>query len=159
MPLPAGLVAAVAGSLVAQGRDERRSGAGTLAVTASVAGDVVGYGLGRAGQRALPRSAGAAGSAYTPARRARVAGLLDRYDVADHAAQPHAGVGLEFGGQPAGRHRPLSAWSASWRWPSSAACCWTSAYLGLGYGRGRRSGSGHALPCRTWPGCWWRWPC
>ena len=46
LPLPAGLLAAVTGSLAAQGKLDWLW-AGTLAITASVLGDAVGYGLGR----------------------------------------------------------------------------------------------------------------
>jgi membrane protein DedA with SNARE-associated domain len=69
---PDGLVAAAAGALVSQGK-LNGSWAGMLAVTASVAGDVLGYGLGRwAGEPFLARWGRWLGA--TPTRRARVAG-------------------------------------------------------------------------------------
>jgi membrane protein DedA with SNARE-associated domain len=133
VPLPAGLVAAMAGSLVAQGQMSGL-GAGALAVTASVVGDVVGYGLGRmASEPFLQRWGRWIG--YTPARRARVASLIDRYDVPTMllsrtlVSSLSSVVNLLAG---MGRHGLV-------RFVVLAVVgrlLWTSAYLGLGYGVG-----------------------
>jgi len=133
VPLPAGLVAAAAGALVAQGK---LSGAwaGTLAVTASVAGDVLGYGLGRwAGEPFLARWGRWLGA--TPARRARVAGQMQRYDLATVlltrtlVSSLSAVVNLLAGVSrcPLGRFVALAC---------IGRLLWTSAYLGLGYAVG-----------------------
>jgi membrane-associated protein len=77
LPLPDGLATIVAGSLAAQGRMKWRWAA-TIAVTASVLGDVVGYGVGRMlSGAALERHGRWFG--YTAARRARVETLFDQW--------------------------------------------------------------------------------
>lgn len=77
LPLPGGLAMIVAGSLAAQ---ERMSWiwAGGIALIASVVGDVIGYGIGRAlGQDFLNKRGYWIG--YTPARRARFQALFERW--------------------------------------------------------------------------------
>jgi membrane-associated protein len=133
VPLPAGLVAAMAGSLVAQGQMSGL-GAGALAVTASVLGDLAGYGLGRlASEPFLERWGRWIG--YTPARRARVARLIDRYDVPTIlltrtlVSSLSSVVNLLAG---MSRRSPV-------RFVVLAVVgrlLWTSAYLGLGYAVG-----------------------
>jgi len=79
LPLPTGLSAVLAGSLVAQAQMSWLS-AGTVGVTALVLGDVVDYGLGRVlGLEFLERRGRWLG--YTPARRDRVGRLFDRWGV------------------------------------------------------------------------------
>ncbi|HLD13454.1 MAG TPA: hypothetical protein VJB18_01925, partial [Burkholderiales bacterium] len=71
LPVPTGLSAALAGSLAARG-SMSWAWAAAVAVTASVLGDAVGYGLGRVlSRRFLERHGRWLG--YSPARRARVA--------------------------------------------------------------------------------------
>src|SRR6266540_193142 len=77
LPLPDGLAMTVAGSLAAQGRVSWIGAAG-IAVIASVVGDVIGYGIGRAlGQEFLNRRGHWIG--YTLARRDRVHALFERW--------------------------------------------------------------------------------
>lgn len=130
VPLPAGLVAAVAGSLVAQGQLSGL-GAGALAVAASVAGDVAGWGLGRwAGDASLARWGRWLG--MTPARHARAAGWMNRYDLATVlltrtlVSSLSAVVNLMAGVSryPLGRFVALAV---------AGRLLWVAAYLGLGY--------------------------
>lgn len=77
LPLPTGLSTVLAGSLAEQGR-MNWLWAGTVAVTASVLGDLGGYGLGRMlGREFLERWGPWLG--YTPVRRGRVAELFARW--------------------------------------------------------------------------------
>ena len=77
LPLPDGLATVVAGSLAAQGR-MKWLGAATIVVTASVLGDLIGYGVGRMlGGAALERHGRWLG--YTAVRRARVETLFERW--------------------------------------------------------------------------------
>jgi len=133
LPLPAGLVAAMAGSLVAQGQMSGL-GASALAVTASVLGDVAGYGLGRlASVPFLDRWGRWIG--YTPARRARVARLIGRYDVPTMllsrtlVSSLSAAVNLLAGTSRYHLTRFVALTVVG-------RLLWTSAYLGLGWGVG-----------------------
>jgi membrane protein DedA with SNARE-associated domain len=123
----------VAGSLVAHGQ---MSGpwAGVVAVTASVAGDVAGYGLGRwAGEPFVQRWGRWMGA--TPARRARMADFLQRYDVPTLLLSRTLVSGLGsvvnllagIGRHALGRFIVLAI---------VGRALWTSAYLGLGYAVG-----------------------
>ncbi|NVO15925.1 MAG: DedA family protein [Rhodoplanes sp.] len=79
VPLPTGIAMALAGSLAAQGRMDLMW-AGAIAVVASVAGDVVGYGLGRMlSLEFLERRGRWIG--YTPGRHAHVHELFDRWGL------------------------------------------------------------------------------
>lgn len=79
LPLPDGVAATVAGSLASQGRIDW-FWAATIAVAASLAGDAIGYGLGRLlSQKFLNRHGHWLG--YTVARRARVQSLFDRWGL------------------------------------------------------------------------------
>ena len=79
LPLPDGLAMALAGSLAAQGR-MNWIWAGAVAVIASVAGDMVGYGIGRIlSQRILDRHGHWIG--YTAARRVHVHSLFERWGL------------------------------------------------------------------------------
>lgn len=133
VPLPAGLVAAVAGSLVAQGQLSGL-GAGAVAVAACVAGDVAGYGLGRwVSEPFLTRWGHWLG--ISPARRARAAGLMDRYDVPTVlltrtlVSSLSAVVNLLAGIS----HYRLGRFVAL---AVVGRVVWTAAYLGLGYAVG-----------------------
>jgi len=133
VPLPAGLVAAMAGSLVAQGQ---MSGlwACALAVTASVVGDLAGYGLGRMASEPLLNRWGR-WIGYTPARRRRAAALMDRYDVPTMllsrtlVSSLSSVVNLLAG---MGRH----GFARFLTLAILGRLVWTSAYLGLGYAVG-----------------------
>ncbi|MBA3058789.1 MAG: DedA family protein [Gammaproteobacteria bacterium] len=79
VPLPAGLLAAVTGSLAAQGKLDW-FWASTLAITASVLGDVVGYGLGRlVSVKFLNRWGHWVG--YTLKNQSKVEGMFQRHGV------------------------------------------------------------------------------
>jgi membrane protein DedA with SNARE-associated domain len=121
----------VAGSLAAQGRMEWPL-ASALAVTASVLGDLIGYGLGRVfGRELLDRRARWLG--LTPDRRARVERLVGRWGALSVLLSRSlvsflsSAVNLVAG---ASRYR-LAGFAAS---AIAGRLVWTSAYLGLGYG-------------------------
>lgn len=133
LPLPTGLSTALAGSLAAQGQ-MNWAAASALAVSASVLGDVVGYGLGRAlGREFLERRGRWLG--YTPARRARVERLFDRWGLltvlltrtlVSHLSSM---VNLLAG---VGRYRLLGFLVIA----VVGRLLWTTGYLGLGYAVG-----------------------
>ena len=133
LPLPTGLSAAVAGSLVARGSMDW-AWAGATAAIASVLGDLIGYGLGRVlSGKFLERHGWWLG--YTPARQGRIQLLFDRWGglgvllsrtLASHLS---AVLNLLAG---ASRYR-LDAFVV---FTITGRVIWTSAYLGLGYGVG-----------------------
>ena len=133
LPLPTGLSAVVAGSLVARGAMTWAS-AGAVAVAASVLGDVVAYGLGRLlNEKFLQRHGRWLG--YTPARALLVerffhrwgaVGVLLSRTLASHLSSV---LSLLAG---AGRYR-LDAFVA---FTVAGRIVWTLAYLGLGYAAG-----------------------
>jgi membrane protein DedA with SNARE-associated domain len=133
LPLPTGLSAVLAGSLVARGAMTWVS-AGTVAVTASVLGDLAAYGLGRLlNEKFLQRHGRWLG--YTHARALRVerffrrwgaAGVLLSRTLASHLSSV---LSLLAG---AGRYR-LDAFLA---FTFAGRILWTFAYLGLGYAAG-----------------------
>ena len=133
LPLPTGLSAAVAGSLVARG-SMSWAWAGAIAVVASVLGDVVGYSLGRMLNRAFLEQHGH-WIGYTPARQARVEAIFDRWGGASVllsrtlASHLSSVLNLLAG---ASRYR-LDAFVA---FTIMGRLMWTFAYLGLGYGVG-----------------------
>jgi membrane protein DedA with SNARE-associated domain len=131
LPLPSGLSMVVAGSLAAQGRMDWPL-ASALAVTASVLGDLIGYGLGRVfGRELLDRRAGWLG--LTPDRRARVERFIGRWGALSVLLSRSlvsflsSAVNLVAG---ASRYR-LAGFVA---FAIGGRLIWTSAYLGLGYG-------------------------
>jgi membrane protein DedA with SNARE-associated domain len=131
LPLPSGLSMVVAGSLAAQGRMDWAL-ASALAVTASVLGDVIGYGLGRVfGRELLDRRARWVG--VTPDRRARVERLVGRWGALSVLLSRSlvsflsSAVNLVAG---ASRY-PFAGFVA---FAIAGRLVWTSAYLGLGYG-------------------------
>ena len=133
LPVPTGLATTLAGSLIARGHMNWLIAA-VLAVTASVIGDAIGYGIGRGlGERFLERRGRWFG--YTPARRARVQMLFDRWGgltvLISRTLVSHLSsiVSLLAG---IGRYRPAGflAFAVAGR------IVWASAYLGLGYGIG-----------------------
>jgi membrane protein DedA with SNARE-associated domain len=130
-PFPSALSVVVAGSLIAQGQ-MTWFWSGTIAVSCSVLGDIVGYGLGRLlGREFLERRGRWLG--FTPARRARVEQLFQHWGVLcvffsrSLISFLSSAVNLLAG---AGRYRlraflPLAI---------VGRLIWTVAYLGLGYG-------------------------
>jgi membrane protein DedA with SNARE-associated domain len=133
LPFPTGLSTAVAGSLAAQGRLSWLW-AGSVAVTASVLGDVAGYGLGHVvGREFLERRGRWLG--YTPARRAHIELLFNRWGILtvllSRTLVSHVSGVVN-----------LAAGMSRYRLPAFLAFAiagrlvWTSGYLGLGYGVG-----------------------
>jgi membrane protein DedA with SNARE-associated domain len=133
LPVPSGLAAALAGSLVARG-GMSWAWAAALAVTASVIGDAVGYGLGRVlGRQFLEQHGRWLG--YSPARRARVALVFERWGglgvLLSRTLVSHLSAALNLLAG-ASRYR-LSAFLL---FTVVGRILWTSAYLGLGYAVG-----------------------
>jgi len=130
VPLPGGLLAAVAGSLAAHGQ-LNWIWASIVAVTASVAGDAVGYGVGHlVSAQFLERWGRWIG--YTPARRLRVSGLFERFGVLTILLSRTLVSGLSsvvnlLAG--ANRYRLVRFLALA----VVGRFLWTSAYLGLGY--------------------------
>lgn len=133
LPLPDGVATTVAGSLAAQGRMSWLW-AGAITLAASVLGDAVGYGIGRAlGRGVLERHGRWFG--YTPGRSIRVKLLFEHWGswtvlVTRTFASYLSSVVSVLAG--AGRYR-LSEFLAV---TILGRVIWTSAYLGLGYGIG-----------------------
>lgn len=130
LPVPDGLATTVAGSLAAQGHMNWIV-AGSIAVAASVLGDIVGYGLGRVLDReVLERRSSWLG--FTVLRRIRVEALFERWGALtvfitrtfvsylSMVASLLAGMSR----YPLGRYLPIGA---------AGRVVWTAAYLGLGY--------------------------
>lgn len=133
LPVPTGLSAALAGSLAARG-NLSWEWAATVAVSASVLGDAVGYGLGRVLSRQfLDRHGHWLG--YSPARRARVALVFERWGglgvLLSRTLVSHLSAVLNLLAG-ASRYR-LSAFLL---FTVVGRILWTSAYFGLGYAVG-----------------------
>jgi membrane-associated protein len=133
LPLPDGVAATVAGSLAAQGR-MNWLWAALLAIAASVAGDAIGYLIGRLlGQEVLERRAGWIG--FTATRYAHVLRLFDRWGsltifVTRTFVSYLSSVANLFAGVSRYRIAKFIAISAAGR------ILWTSAYMGLGWAIG-----------------------
>lgn len=130
-PFPSALSVVVAGSLIAQGQMSW-VWSGTIAVTCSVLGDIVGYGLGRLlGREFLERRGRWFG--FTAARRTRVEMLFQQWGVLcvllsrSLISFLSSAVNLLAG---AGRYR-LRVFRP---FAIVGRLIWTLAYLGLGYG-------------------------
>ena len=133
LPLPDGVATTVAGSLASQGRIDW-FWAVAIAVTASVFGDGVGYGLGRLlSQKFLERHGHWLG--YTAARRARVQALFDRWGLLTVFVTR---TFMSYLSSIAS----LAAGLSHYRLPKFLATAlvgrlvWTAGYFGLGYGIG-----------------------
>jgi membrane protein DedA with SNARE-associated domain len=133
VPLPDGLLTVAAGSLIAQQRMDWAA-AGTVAVAATVAGDMAGYYLGFwMGTEFLDRRGSWVG--YTPARRRQVQSLFERWGwtsvllTRTFISSISPVVNLVAG---AGRYRPGAFLGAA----VIGRILWTGAYLGLGYAAG-----------------------
>lgn len=133
VPLPDGLLTAAAGSLIAQQRMGWAS-AGSVAVGATVIGDMAGYYLGLfLGEEFLNRRGGWIG--YTPDRRRRVQRLFERWGwvsvllTRTLVSSVSSVVNLMAG---ASRYRPAAFLGTA----VIGRILWTSAYLGLGFAVG-----------------------
>ena len=130
LPLPIGLSAVLAGSLVAQARMSWLW-AGTVGVVALVLGDIVAYVLGRVvGREFLERRGRWLG--YTPARRDRVERLFDRWGVLTVLLSRTLGSYLSsvvsmLAGVSRYRLLEFLLYAVVGR------VLWTAAYMGLGY--------------------------
>ena len=133
LPLPDRVAATIAGSLASQGRIDW-FWAVTIAVTSSVLGDTIGYGLGRLlNQKFLDRHGHWLG--LTATRRARVQSLFDRWGVlAVFITRTFMSYLSSIANLLAGFSR--------YRLPKFLATVfvgrlvWTAGYFGLGYGIG-----------------------
>ncbi len=133
LPLPAGLVTALAGSLVAAGRIEWQWTA-AIAVAASLAGDALAFLIGRlVGETFLLRHGRWIG--YSPARFARVQALFTRWGgltvLLSRTLVSHFSSLMSL---LAGLSR--YAWSRFLLFSGIGRVIWTSAYLGLGFAIG-----------------------
>jgi membrane-associated protein len=133
LPFPSALSVVVAGSLIAQGQ-MNWLWSGTIAVTCSVLGDIVGYGLGRLlGREFLERRGRWLG--FTTARRARVELLFRQWGILcvllsrSLISFLSSAINL-LAGASRYRLRVFLPFTIVGR------VIWTSAYLGLGYGFG-----------------------
>lgn len=133
LPVPTGLSTALAGALAARG-SMSWAWAAAVAVTASVLGDAVGYGLGRVLSRQfLVRHGRWLG--YTPARRERVASLFERFGglgvLLSRTLVSHLSAVLNLlAGASRYRVSMFLAFTVVGR------ILWTFGYLGLGYAVG-----------------------
>ncbi len=133
LPLPIGVAAVLAGSLAALG-NLRWEWAGMIAITASFAGDVIAYAIGRAiGDRFLTRHGRWIG--YSTQRRDRIQALLQKWGgitviVSRTLTSSLSSVVSIFAG--------VSRYSLSHflGFALVGRLIWTAAYLGLGYGIG-----------------------
>jgi membrane-associated protein len=133
LPLPIGLAAVLAGSLVALG-NLRWDWAGLIAVAASFAGDMIAYGIGRAVSDGLLARHGR-WIGYSPQRRDNIKGLLQRWGgitviVSRTLTSSLSSVVSIFAGVSRYRFSHFLGFALFGR------LIWTSAYLGLGYGIG-----------------------
>lgn len=133
LPLPDGIATTVAGSLASQGRIDW-FWAATIAVTASVLGDAVTYGIGRLlSQKFLERYGYWLG--FTAARRVRVQSLFNRWGLLTVFITR---TFMSYLSSIAS----LAAGLSHYRLPNFLATAmvgrvaWTAGYFGLGYGIG-----------------------
>ena len=133
MPFPSALSVVVAGSLVAQGQMSWLW-SGAVAVTSSVTGDLVGYGIGRLlGREFLERRWRWIG--LTPARRIRVEKLFEQWGVLSVLLTRSL---VSFLSSAVNLLAGASRYALRVFLPFAIVgrLIWTSAYLGLGYGFG-----------------------
>jgi len=133
LPLPIGVAAVLAGSLAALG-NLRWEWAGMIAVTASFAGDMIAYGIGRAvSDNFLARHGRWIG--YSPQRRDNIQALLQRWGgvtviISRTLTSSLSSVVSIFAGVSRYQFSHFLGFALLGR------LIWTSAYLGLGYGIG-----------------------
>jgi membrane protein DedA with SNARE-associated domain len=133
LPLPDGVATTLAGSLASQGRIDW-FWATAIAVTASLLGDAVGYGLGRLlSQKFLERHGAWLG--YTSARRGRVQSLFDRWGLLTvFITRTFVSYLSSIASLLAGvSHYRLPKFLAT---ALVGRLVWTAGYFGLGYGIG-----------------------
>jgi membrane-associated protein len=133
LPLPDGVATTVAGSLASQGRIDWLWAA-AIVVIASLAGDAVGYGLGRLlSRKFLERHGHWLG--YTPRRRARVQALFDQWGVLTVFITR---TFMSYLSSIASLAAGLSHYRLTKFLPTALVgrLVWTAGYLGLGYGIG-----------------------
>jgi membrane protein DedA with SNARE-associated domain len=133
LPLPDGVATTLAGSLASQGRIDW-FWAAAIAVTASLLGDAVGYGLGRLlSQKFLERHGAWLG--YTSARRGRVQSLFDRWGLLTvFITRTFVSYLSSIASLLAGvSHYRLPKFLAT---ALVGRLVWTAGYFGLGYGIG-----------------------
>lgn len=133
VPLPSSLSVVVAGSLAAQGHMSGL-GASAVAVTGSVLGDLLGYGLGHIlGREFLERRGRWIG--FTLARRVRVESLLQRWGLLSVVVSRSL---LSFLSSAVNLLAGASRYPLRLFLPSDflGRLIWTSAYLALGYSSG-----------------------
>jgi len=133
LPLPDGVATTVAGSLASQGRIDW-FWAVTIVVIASLAGDAVGYSLGRLlSQKFFERHGHWLG--YTPMRRARVQALFDRWGLLTvFVTRTFLSYLSSIASLAAGlSHYRLTKFLAT---ALVGRLVWTAGYFGLGYGIG-----------------------
>jgi hypothetical protein len=104
LPLPIGVAAVLAGSLAALGKLGWQW-AGLIAVTASFAGDMIAYGIGRAVSDGFLARHGRWIGYSPPRQHPGAAAALGRHD-GDRLA--HADVVFELGREHLRRHQPIS---------------------------------------------------
>jgi hypothetical protein len=106
LPLPIGVAAVLAGSLAALG-NLRWEWAGLIAVTASFAGDMIAYGIGRAvSDSFLARHGRWIG--YSPQRRDSIQGFAAKVGRPHGGRLAHSDLVTELGGEHLRRREPLS---------------------------------------------------
>ena len=133
LPLPIGVAAVLAGSLASLG-NLRWEWAGLIAVTASFAGDMIAYGIGRAvSEHFLARHGRWIG--YSPQRRDNIQALLQRWGgvtviISRTLTSSLSSVVSIFAGVSRYQFSHFLGFALLGR------LIWTSAYLGLGYGIG-----------------------
>jgi len=133
LPLPDGVATTVAGSLASQGRIDWLL-AVLIVVIASLAGDAVGYGLGRLlSRKFLERHGHWLG--FTPLRRARVQALFDRWGLLTVFITR---TFLSYLSSIASLAAGISQYRLTKFLATALAgrLIWTAAYFGLGYGIG-----------------------
>jgi membrane protein DedA with SNARE-associated domain len=133
MPFPSALSVVVAGSLVAQGQMSWLW-SGAVAVTSSVTGDLIGYGIGRLlGREFLERRGRWIG--LTPARRIRVEKLFEQWGLLSVLLTRSL---VSFLSSAVNLLAGASRYALRVFLPFAIVgrLIWTSAYLGLGYGFG-----------------------
>jgi membrane-associated protein len=133
LPLPDGIITAVAGSLAAQGRMDLLAATAVI-VVASVLGDLIGYGIGLLlGGELLERRGGWFG--YTPARRAQAQAVFHQWGLlAVFITRTFVSYLSSVASVLAGiaHYRAATFFAVA----IAGRLVWAAAYLGLGYAVG-----------------------
>jgi membrane protein DedA with SNARE-associated domain len=138
LPVPSGMTLAVAGSLAGAGRTSWFA-VGVIAIAASMLGDTIAYGLGRAAGEWLPQRQGS-WIGYSAKRRARAQLLFQRWGAASivitRTLVSHLSSIVSV---LAGMNRYRFTWFLIFVF--LGRMIWTLAYMGLGYAIGGSLGS------------------